>query len=71
MDIRINEWQPNTYYPMKFGVDTQIFIGMGELTAEEKHLSSYAFSEKLLPVFLESDIDTLRIGVMDDAWQFN
>lgn len=71
LDTRINEWRPNTYYPMEFGVDTQIFIGMGELTAEEKQLSSYAFSEKLLPVFLESDIDILRIGVMDDAWQLN
>jgi hypothetical protein len=56
---------------MKFGVDTQIFIGMGELPTEDKNLSSYAFSEQLLPVFLELDLDILRIGVVDDAWRLH
>jgi hypothetical protein len=69
LDARINEWRPHTYSPLKFGVDTQIFIGMGELPTADKNLSSYAFSEKLLPVFLELDLDTLRVGAVDDAWR--
>ena len=69
LDNSIREWQPEKYYPMKFGVDTQIFVGMGELETDEKNLSSYAFSDGMLDVFLELDLDVIRVGVLDDAWR--
>jgi len=69
LDTKIDEWRPREFHPMMFGVDTQIFIGMGELAEDGRHLSSYAMSTNLLNVFDDLDLDLIRVGVLDDAWR--
>ncbi len=69
LDARIKEWKPSKFHPMILGVDTQVFIGGGYLAQEKKNIESYAFAEEMLKVAVESGVEIIRIGALDDAWR--
>ncbi len=69
LNARIKEWKPSRLRPMKFGINTQVFLGAGYLSQGKNTTESIEFAKEMIGAAKECGVEIIRVGGLDDAWR--